>query len=244
MYRSHKFVAFLLTILAASSTCLAAPQNAKIQVLVIEGIGPATAQSQTTIKLEGVFDRQNPYLAPKIGAQWDEFAILTTNMWSGDINDTEKTVSLIKGGILGMVRYTKKLSAQLVIVGHSWGSVLVYRALQELYEERQINFGDVTQLVTLGSPLNSRKLGVKPIAQRTARWNGAESVLGAVRVWRNYWIDADTISNPIPGLAEDNIELPYSGDKGGAHSAYYDNGTLVQTIGRWIHISSATPELM
>lgn len=87
----------------------------------------------------------------RIGAEVVRFA------WSGDTRDTDSAVAALRRtyipALLARARQEKK---PLVIVTHSWGGILAYRALHELQEQGELNKGDVEQFVTLGVPLNAQ----------------------------------------------------------------------------------------
>ena len=57
---------------------------------------------------------------------------------------------------------------------HSWGSVLAYQALAELYAEGKIGSGDIDVFVTLGSPLGSRKAPIQQFTRANAIWTGGD----------------------------------------------------------------------
>lgn len=142
--------------------------------------------------------------------------------WSGNYADTPKFINSIKSItklVAGMARRDNK---PFVIVSHSWGSVLAYRAIDELFRNGKLQKGEVDQLITLGSPLNSSNLVYRTKVCQHIDWRGASPIGGPVREWQNYWIKEDKISNSIPELSENDIQLPYSETRDGkAHSAYY-----------------------
>ena len=113
----------------------------------------------------------------------------------------------------------------LIIVGHSWGSAMSYKALEELGSEVKVD-----SFITMGSPLNADNVAVKKftdskfkekevevIPSTTALSTPAAIIEKPLKIekpkgvdkWINYWANGDIISGSIPS-ADRNIQI----DKG------------------------------
>lgn len=237
--------------LVALTVALLVPSLAQAQqpnplVLTISGFDLAAT-------LENGFGARGgtDYLNDVLRKEWDFAADAYSANWSGDVDETATWVAQTKLLLGSLVRQSKRNGRPVVVVAHSWGSVIAYRALSELASNGQLAEGDVAALVTLGSPIGHRpamlslisalKLNLpKPIelasaavdkvqsatiSKATAKhlgWAGVQAFAGKVSHWRNYWIAEDAVGGPINGLAAGNVELALaSGDDCAAHSAYF-----------------------
>ncbi len=205
---------------------MAASQIPSPIILAIDGIDRWASQELQALSGLLIEGRAISYLEPAIKSAWDFVNDKDVHYapWSGNYADTPKFIDSVKGITRLVAQMARRDKRPLAIVAHSWGSVLAYRAIDELYREGTLQQGDVDQLITFGSPLNSRN----PIALMKARqhidWRGASAMREPVREWRNYWIEEDGISNAIPELGKKDIQLPYSEIRDGkAHEAYYSH---------------------
>jgi len=83
-------------------------------------------------------------------------AHITAFPWSGDTKDTKEAIQALRTTYIpALLAKAKRQDAQFIIVAHSWGGLLAYRALRDL--EGQLKTGEVDQLITLGSPINPPK---------------------------------------------------------------------------------------
>lgn len=252
--RSSVSVVTILVLGALALGCLislgpaaAQKSNRTVSVLALDGIR-FLANSVFENVDEDAFERDLPYLEPALRGAWGSFASVLTVPWSGDVTDTEDTLTLIKAFLPVLARNAKKKSQTFVVVGHSWGTLLAYRAIKELAAEGAIKAGDVDQLVTLGSPLTSQKPIIKGNMEKYSDWVGADPIINAVREWRNYVIKEDIIATVISGLDDvengKNIELPlHTGvipNKIFAHRQYYENQLFIGTLGLHIRQSIET----
>lgn len=139
--------------------------------------------------------------------------------WANDPIYTDAAVQSLTDILRTAYTQTKSMNAPLVIVAHSWGTVLAYIVLKQNPDIV------VDKLITMGSPLNAHgtivgdliggltnaKLGQQKIYNINALPN--------IRLWYNYWTDCDVISASIPAVGGLNINSNYSGDN--CHSSYY-----------------------
>lgn len=121
-------------------------------------------------------------------------------------------------------KYSKEniqTGGKLVVVAHSWGTVLAYEACMR---NPKIH---IDKLITLGSPLNAQS----DIVRETAGDDMAEYFIYSVThpnnvvVWENYWAQCDPISGNIPA-ADRNIRIKTNyidPETGGltCHASYY-----------------------
>jgi len=159
--------------------------------------------------------------------------------WSGNYKATETDIRGVKSTIRLAAQLAKLKNRPFVIIAHSWGSVLAYRGIDELYREGELKKEDVDLLVTMGSPLQSRTGGVETRSRKYDGWRGVDALKESVKVWRNYWISEDWISGSIAGLGKNDIQLPYPPTFGitKVHSSYYDKQLFRDTIGLYVRSS-------
>jgi pimeloyl-ACP methyl ester carboxylesterase len=119
-------------------------------------------------------------------------------IWTRNTGDTETTVQQLYEHI----RFLNSTNRPVVILSHSWGTVLAYIALHE--------HGDiyVNELITLGSPLDSLN---PPVLAETAYWLARFGIFSVDKpenlgIWHNYWTLCDPITAPISALSgKDNF---------------------------------------
>ena len=204
---------------------IATSQNPPPIILTIDGIDLAASQELQALLGLLVEGRADSYLEPAIRSEWDFVKDEDVHYlpWSGNYADTPKFIENAKGIIDLLTRTARRDKRPFVIVSHSWGSVLAYRAIDELSRSGKLPEGSVDQFITLGSPLNSRNLIYRAKVRQYINWSGTAAMGGPVVVWRNYWIDEDSVSNAIDELGKKNIQLPYSKTRDGkAHSSYFN----------------------
>jgi hypothetical protein len=116
----------------------------------------------------------------------------------------------------------------LVVVAHSWGTVLAYIAISK---NKNI---EISKLVTLGSPLNAQNTTVRDFAREAlGRWDlDRVSVPNNVKTWANYWGRCDAISGPIDVVKKQNIEIDTSwrDEWLTCHESYHKDYTLWQDV--------------
>jgi hypothetical protein len=153
---------------------------------------------------------------------------------SRDPADTNKVVPDLKTNIVQAYEVAKNEGRPLVIVGHSWGSVLAYEALSELAKGKIDDLTDekvkglakegvkVNSFITMGSPLavgSRTDLGSIPASilmrgetakeelQRFYNKDGLPDPKKPENVkgeWVNYWAKGDLFSGAIPALGDKN----------------------------------------
>lgn len=184
--------------------------------------------------------RADSYLKPKVDQHWDFVSRTEHVPWSGNFEDTVATVGNVKSLIVSLSEIAKRKQVPFVVVAHSWGTVLAYRSIFELIQEGKMAKGDIDLLVTMGSPLNAQDTRiVRSMARKYVDWQGAGRFDGYVRDWRNYWIEVDVISGPIPGLAEGN-DTKLSTLTKDAHGDYWAKGDdpTVRELLHWNRIGA------
>jgi len=169
------------------------------------------------------------YLEEAIDEYWSELietkvGQITTFGWSRNIYDTSEYV-------LFLSVYLETLSTQnkkpLVILAHSWGTVLSYIAIA-----RNSNIV-VDKFITLGSPLNAQNETVRSYTQETLSGFNINQVasLPNVKSWCNYWAQCDPISGEISNAYNINIDTNFIDNALGiCHAAYYSDYGVWQEI--------------
>ncbi|MCL4457481.1 MAG: hypothetical protein M1406_08820 [Nitrospirae bacterium] len=140
--------------------------------------------------------------------------------WSRDPGDTKKVVPDLKTNIVQAYEVAKNEGRPLIIVAHSWGSVLAHEALSELAKGKTDDLTDervkglakkgikVDKLITMGSPLGAERLTKIPSETRENFPSFIEKPKNIEGAWINYWAKGDLISGRID--AANNIQI----DKG------------------------------
>lgn len=184
------------------------------------------------------------YLEPRIEEVWQlPDGDVISFPWTGRFADTALAVEQAKGFITLLVRKASNAQKPLVIVGHSWGSVLAYRALVELSKEGKIKQGDVDQLITMGSPLFEENSDVRDFARPRAGWIGAAPTGLTVRQWQNFYTEHDCLGGGVPEAGVEHHNLPTSETKClKAHNAYFKEDNLLKFIDQYVKRGLRTRE--
>jgi hypothetical protein len=248
----------LLALLAAAISLMTPASAATIRtgllrpvIVALDGISPYATYLH--------FPSTKPYLAPKLAEQWNlklcEFSKYIPNPGACDIIPVPWDGQLATTTQLANYRAQAKKIIEnivnnhpgrpLVIVAHSWGSVVAYQALIEL--QGSIPPDSVAVLATLASPLQATarpvdagKLVISLLKARPGRIPGQEYVEGVVARkpdvvahWVNYWIESDIISSPTPAADENERLFAKIGQclpNPIPHCAYYEQSDLANLI--------------
>jgi hypothetical protein len=181
-------------------------------------------------------DPSTDYLAEKLEkAGWGSFGsfreppvpghgTIFSVAWDGDLSDRERILNYIrlaKGLIKNRIQQVP--DRPIIVVAHSWGSVVAYQALIELEQEfnddgrRVVPAESIAQFVTLGSPLRTQSTAIRnaidfcfPDTPAGDQIWGTLSKPDTVSYWINAWNTADCVSGPIPS-ADNNVALDLPG---------------------------------
>lgn len=187
---------------------------------------------------------ESSYLKPVVDG-WALSADASFFGWSGDYAQTESELRKLKARIISNYSRASSEGRPFVMITHSWGTVLSYRALKDLYADGKLPENAVHSLVTLGSPLSKEdepnqegksqaagpSFGVvttlSGAVKEYGEWVGPEVLDDVVGSWRNYWIKGDLISGPIRD-PKTNPSTRYLGFN--AHKAYYTAPSISSKI--------------
>ena len=131
--------------------------------------------------------------------------------WTGDSAKKEDVQDAIN-------RFKKTLEIcndsynNIFIVSHSYGTVIAYRAIEELDKERNANglkAISIEKFITLGSPLGTLSLGQLPGVRQLVGIPDTQSVRCPVNIkdWVNFWAKLDPISGEISSNKIRNIQV-------------------------------------
>lgn len=224
-------------------------------VIFLDGINfdatLTTAATIASIKRSLKF-RTLPYLIQDLGVkQWgylwspngDPLAgDALTIPWSGDLTNApglESYLSVTKALIVNTVK--KYPDRPIVIVAHSWGTVIGYQALTELQNtfvsgKRAVDSNAVALFITMGSPLASKSGSTsvrvtKILPSTIPGWEYVDTTRSkfvirkpdTVGYWANFTVPDDKISSGKLAAADENVTLPdISGTNFiAAHAEYY-----------------------
>jgi len=175
-------------------------------------IGSLTGDSGTGYLYAAIESSNRELITDKIGP-------IQPFYWSNDpfwheIN--EVTVHSLTDILRSAYTHTKATNAPLIIVAHSWGTVLAYVALEQNPDII------VDKLVTLGSPLETITPVIKDKTNYELMRCGAFPIhaLPNVIVWHNYWILCDLFSGSISAALNHMFDVSAL-DDGLCHRAYY-----------------------
>lgn len=212
----------------------ASPSDLSPIVLALDGMDWSSTFEELPSALNLMPDsRISTYLEPAIEKHWGLSDAVYSVFWTGDAGETEAVVRQVKTVVLVLVKKAESEGRPFVVVTHSWGSVLAYRALVELYRDGKIKASVVDQLVTMGSPFNAQSYIVRTKTQQFVKPPFSHSDTLAFREWRNYYADADCASGAIPGAGISNTKLSIDEPScRTAHHAYYKDPDHFRRIGR------------
>jgi hypothetical protein len=141
--------------------------------------------------------------------------------WSRNVYDTDQTVYELSAVLEGFTKLSKKNHGPLVVVAHSWGTVLAYIAIS-----RNPNIV-IDRLVTLGSPLQAQDQTAAQFTRDTLSNWGLQKLTAPsnVKAWDNYWEQCDPISGSIAAAKKLNFTFgtQWSDQWGTCHGSYFSD---------------------
>jgi len=156
---------------------------------------------------------ENSYLKPVVDG-WAISDDVSFFGWSGNYAQTESELTSLENKLVTAFNRAKSEGRPFVIVAHSWGTVLSYRALKNLYAAGRLPENAVHAFVSMGSPLSKaddpnyegKKLAAGPgFAYDT-------NVTGAVLEYGN-WTGSEALDKVV-----------------GKHKAYYTAPSMASKI--------------
>lgn len=194
-------------------------------IIFLDGIEPKTTISGNPL---GTFQvRTENYLIRALGSDMWGYepgsADVLTVPWSGDLRDypgVQQYITLTRDWIRKTVRdYPNR---PIIVVAHSWGSVVAYQALTELQSQfvsgkRAVGSGAIALFVSMGSPLASKSSWVLTMlslipgeapGEQFVNTTKSHVVLrkpDTVGYWINYWVAQDKIAGEQTA-ADENVK--------------------------------------
>jgi hypothetical protein len=214
----------------------------KPMVLTIDGIDPKLIpglKNYTGFAADGRGGES--YLADAVKSQWDfvDDSDVYHSPWSGDPANTDADLREIKTQITSLADLAASEGQPLVILSHSWGSVIAYRAISELWGEGKLKRDSIRKFVTMGSPIGSESVTVNTYTQTKLNWSGTNGILEPAGSWTNFWMKRDNVSGEIDAI-DHNVSLTYSFFK--PHEAYYNNPSLFNRVAEVVAVDLASFE--
>lgn len=234
MVHAEQYPVSAVSQLATSAEIQAMPSSFSPIVFTLDGIDALGEVSPLLESRPG--GSTISYLEPRVEEVWqlpdnDVHAL----PWTGRTADTARAVKQAKALLLLLIGIAKQEKRPVVIVAHSWGSVLAYRALIDLYGNGDIRDGDIDQLITIGSPLFEENVAVRKFARLHANWIGAAPAGLTVRQWHSFYTNHDCLGGGVSEAGVENHNLPTSETKClKAHRAYFEDDKLLRKIGQYV----------
>ena len=223
-----RFALFFLPLLCVMFLICNIADAANGRVVTVDGIGGLL----TAIDPLYAPSTSSQYLYDSISSDWriaffDKIGPVQPFYWGGNLyTQTAAAVESLYNILKPISDSNRASHAPLVIISHSWGTVLTYIVL---HEHPDII---VDKLITMGSPLNSIVPGVNTVTYPALVAYGILAVeqLPNIRVWNNYWAPCDMVSASI-SAASLNHECDISlFELGLCHSGYFEQ------YSEWVNI--------
>ena len=206
-------------------------------IVTIDGMNPNSSSKSPIDSLPKYLSSYYLYekiikLGKKTDIEKDEGRIWAFQ-WNGDFKSTDFYVNKLYDNL----KFLNSLKRPVVILSHSWGTVLSYIVLTK-YKDIHVD-----KLITLGSPLDFTRisnpvcelfdLAVFPTTKGTLLKSGLNLVITKpinLNVWHNYYTDCDCIGGKILSI-QDNYENKKSYDGSlKCHSSYFDDDDKYKII--------------
>lgn len=217
----------------------------KPRIIVVEGISLTGAIFGSILDGYLTMPRTEQYIYGYLKAQWVDTDIVEIP-WSGELSDISTLATYTKAIKVKITQHARLYpTVPLVVVGHSWGSVIAYQVLREL-ESSGIK---VASFITLGSPLATKSLTLKTALTAYIKTHGnipgqqyvfsttpLKKPSSVVR-WTNFWNRNDKISgkqSDSNGTNAVDREVVYVASTARAHAAYYVYEPFTSLIGESI----------
>jgi len=168
---------------------------------------------------------------------------VTAFRWGGDIKNSRASVDRLKEEILALDKAARKQGAPLIIIAHSWGTVLAAEALAEMDNDGTAGELKVHKLVTLGSPLGSTaySLAINGLISGQRFYKTPRRASSIVK-WENYYTDRDAISSRVT-LADANTAIDSDPKYAAAQRRLNDLLSLINVPGYEQKVSDALEDL-
>ena len=219
----RKFVLILAGLLAPLALA-AAPV-----VIVVDGVDPRVMTGSNDRKF--YTGPTANYLKDPLVKSWQGAtnAGTTALQWSGNVSDTDAAISELKALLLSAKLKADAANSPLVLVAHSWGSVLTVEALSRLLQEQQWEPGDLDLLVTFGTPLNNT-LSLQQFRYELPVKRGLIARFGT-KSWINYHNKFDQFGKPISTDDGQVQTTDFMGRYGtNAHASYFEEPSVAKSI--------------
>ena len=202
--------------------------------IVLEKVANGTVVVIDGVHIKSILDPDYPpdfskYLYDSINDYWTslieaEVGQIKSFPWSRNIYDTPEYVQVLSAYLETLSSENKK---PLVILSHSWGTVLSYIAIS--------NNSNITvnKFITLGSPLNAQNATVHSFTRETLSGFNIDQInqLANVKNWFNFWAPCDPISGQISVADNTEIDTNYlDNELMTCHGAYYGDYDVWQNI--------------
>jgi len=133
--------------------------------------------------------------------------------WANDANYTHDAVTSLTSILRSAYAETKSRGGPLVIVSHSWGTVLAYIVLEQnpdIVVDKLITMGSPLSIVPMGTVDTHDLIGAFTILKLAQEGIAFINALSNIKTWYNYWASCDPVSEIIPAVDENNINATTS----------------------------------
>lgn len=214
------FKLFVLPLLFAVVLLCNYAEAATGRVVTVDGIGGLL----TAVDPLYVPSNSTSYLYNAIDQNWrssltDQIGPVQSFYWGGNLyTQTTAAVASLYSILKPISDNNKITNAPLVIISHSWGSVLTYIVLHE-HPDIVID-----KLITMGSPLDSSMPVVNTITYPWLVSYGIFTVhaLPNIKIWHNYWASCDPVSSSISAAMNHQSGLSVLVN-GFCHNGYFED---------------------
>ena len=191
--------------------------------IFVDGMSPEMTAAGVALKTEGHY--QGPYLqSSDLGVKIEEKEKNWNYVgWSGNSlsdKDVRQGIDKLKDEIITFHKTSP--DEPINIVSHSYGTVIAYKALEEISNSNDPNIKNIKidTFITMGSPLGASSVGQIPLVREAADIPVNKSLEKPenIKHWLNYYADHDGFGGPInkKGVVED---IKMQGD----HDVYFTN---------------------
>jgi len=133
--------------------------------------------------------------------------------WTRNPQKSDAAIADFKAWLALVYDAAQKNGKPVYVVAHSWGTLLMYEALEGLAKDGSPI--RVDKFVTMGSPLVPSQWWVKLFVKLEEHFQGMEQKVvkpANVKTWVNFWAKRDAFSNSIPAADGGNFRVDAPAD--------------------------------
>jgi hypothetical protein len=179
----------------------------------VQAVGAASGTPDVSTLIGSRGDHLEGYLRKELAGRGKNYLVVSLP-WTRNPQKSDPAIADFKIWLTEVYNAAHRNGAPVYVVAHSWGTLLIYEALDGLAKEGSPVHVD--KFITMGSPLVPSPWWVKRFVKTEEHSQKLELQEVAkpanVKTWFNYWAKRDEFSNSIPAADGGNFQVDIPAD--------------------------------